>query len=75
MKTWQKVIEGILTFVDAFVQNDPYNPRPRQQDLIYSGYRSCYPQTHDCLIIADTFWAAIEGQQSMRNQRLVDMEI
>lgn len=79
MRKWGKAIEGIPTLVDAFFQNDPYYPRPRKQDPIYSafkeGYRSCYPETDDCLMIADTFLAAIEGRQSMRDQRLVDAEI
>lgn len=76
MRKWGKAIEGIPTLVHAFFQSDPYYPRPRKQDPIYSafkeGYRSYYPGTNDCLMIADTFLAAIEGEQSMRDQRLVD---
>lgn len=73
-----KAIEGVSTLVDAFFQNDPYYPRPREHDSVHAafkeGYRSSYPRTDDCLMIADAFLAAIEDRQSMRNQRSADVE-
>jgi hypothetical protein len=60
MRPWDRSYEKVSVLVDAFFQNDPYYPRPRDGGPIYrkfrEGYLLAYPPTDMCRSICRSFF-------------------
>jgi hypothetical protein len=71
MRKWSKARADIQKLVDAFYSNDPYYPRARPDECLYSqfrlGYLAAYPE--EAIEIAYAFLQAIEAEQAIRDSR------
>jgi hypothetical protein len=69
MRQWSKARADIQELVDAFYSNDPYYPRARPDEYLYSqfrlGYLAAYPE--EAIEIAHAFLQAIEAEQAIRD--------
>lgn len=69
MRKWDKSPEDISVLVDAFFQNDPYYPRPRDGGPMYrkfrEGYLLAYPPMDNCRVVAEMFLTAIEERDGV----------
>ncbi|KAA8913029.1 hypothetical protein FN846DRAFT_931516 [Sphaerosporella brunnea] len=69
MRPWGRSYEDVSVLVDAFFQNDPYYPRPRDGGSMYRGFREgyllAYPPTENSRVIAEAFLTAIEEKDGI----------
>ena len=68
MRTWDKRPETIDQLVSAFFANDPYYPRPRASDSLYSDFKAGYlgGRGRESEALAAAFFDAIELTQAQR---------
>jgi hypothetical protein len=69
MRPVDKSDDDLSVLVDAFFQNDPYYPRPRDGSSMYTcfrqGYLLAYPPTDTYRLKAEAFLAAIEKKDGL----------